>query len=188
MPKTLGWQRNRELWVRVLEKRTGLGVEAWNRKISAQGLQDEASLRAWLTAQGVTGYGQSLLVMERFGFPDFLLASPEALIEGQYADRPELRPILEAVIAATAEWAGVVVQARKTYVSLVAPHRTFARVQPSTRARVDLCLRLEREQPAGRLQLSKIGETMRLQVGLASRDEVDSEVRQWLQRAYLENC
>lgn len=36
----------------------------------------------------MTGYARSLLVMERFGYPDFLRASGDELIDGQYADRP----------------------------------------------------------------------------------------------------
>jgi hypothetical protein len=36
-------------------------------------------LRTWLTQQGVTGNAQSHLVMERFGYPDFLLASADEL-------------------------------------------------------------------------------------------------------------
>jgi hypothetical protein len=38
----------------------------------------------------MTGYAQSLLVMECFGYPAFFLASADELIEGQYADRPQL--------------------------------------------------------------------------------------------------
>jgi hypothetical protein len=82
----------------------------------------------------------------------------------------------------------VIIQARKTYVSLVSPRRTFARVQPTTRARVDLGLRLEGRQPGGRLLPSTMHETMRLQVSLTAPADVNPEVRRWLQQAYSENC
>jgi len=187
MTKTRDWQRNREMWVRVLEKQTGEGVRAWNRRIGKQRLRDERSLRAWLTSQGVTGYAQSLLVMERFGYPDFVLATANQLIEQQYADRPHLRPIYDTIVGAAARCGEVTIQARKTYVSLVSPRRTFARVQPTTKTRVDLGLRLDGRQPRGRLRPSKIHETMRLQVSLAAPDEVDADVQKWLQQAYAEN-
>jgi len=150
-------------------------------------LDDEEALRVWLTKQGVTGYAQSLLVMERFGYPDFLLATADELIEGQYADRPQLRPIFDAIIDAAAGLGKVTIQARKTYVSLASPRRTFARIQPTTKNRLDLGLRLEGRKPSGRLQPSKIHETMQVQIGLTSRAEVDSEVFSWLQRAFDEN-
>ncbi|HEX9441550.1 MAG TPA: DUF5655 domain-containing protein, partial [Roseiflexaceae bacterium] len=143
---------------------------------------------AWLTAHEVTGYAQSLLVMERFGYPDFLLASADELIQGQYADRPQLRPIFDAIVDGAAGLGAVIIQTRKTYVSLVSPRRTFAPVLPTTKHRVDLGLRLAGLQPGGRLQPSKIHETMPLQISLTTRDEVDSEVLDWLQQAYDQNC
>jgi hypothetical protein len=81
----------------------------------------------------------------------------------------------------------VTVQARKTYVSLVSPRRTFARVQATTRDRVDLGLRIEKLKPAGRLRASRMHETMRLQVSLATPDDLDAKVLAWLRRAYREN-
>ena len=84
----------------LLRSRTGQDVGAWNRRVAEAGLPDEQALRAWLDGQGVTGYGQALLVWERFGYPDFLTAEADELIAGQYADRPQLRPVLDAVLAA----------------------------------------------------------------------------------------
>lgn len=186
MPTIRDWQRNREMWVRVLEKQTNEGLETWNQRILGASIEDESSLRAWLSTQGVTGYAQSLLVMERFGYPDFILATADELIEKQYADRPQLRPIYDAVILAAARCGELIIQARKTYVSLVAPRRTFARVQPAKK-RLDLGLRLENCKAEGRLEPSRIHHTMRVQIALATRDDVDAEVQRWLELAYLEN-
>ena len=61
----------------------------------------------------------------RFGYPDFFRASADELIDRQYADRPQLRPIFDAVISAAARLGEVIIQARKTYVSLVSPRRIF---------------------------------------------------------------
>ncbi len=188
MAKTRDWQGMREMSARLLQERTGEGVDTWNRRIKRERLDDEGALRAWLAKQGVTGYAQSLLVMERFGYPDFLLATADELIDGQYADRPQLRPILDAIIVAAAGLGRVTIQARKTYVSLVSPRRTFARIQPTTKNRVDLGLRLAGRKPGGRLRPSRIQETMPVQIGLTARNEVDSEVVSWLKQAYDENC
>jgi Domain of unknown function (DUF5655) len=186
--ETRDWSQNRQMWVRVLENRTGQGVAHWRQRIEHARIRDESSLRAWLAKRGVTGYAQSLLVMERFGYPDFIVSSAGELIDGQYRDRQELRPIYERVVRAALNLGEVVIQARKTYVSLVSPRRTFARVQPTTRQRVDLGLRLDRQRPIGRLQPSKIHETMQLQIGFTLPAEVDDEVVRWLKRAYQENC
>src|SRR5690606_26971750 len=115
--------------------------------------------RAWLEGQGVTGYGRDLVIWEVVGYPDFLTASADELVDGQYADKPHLRPIYDALIAAVANLGEAVVQSRKTYVSLVAPRRTFAIVQAS-KTRVELALRLKDREPAGRLERSRIHENM----------------------------
>jgi hypothetical protein len=145
-------------------------------------------MKGWLTGQGVSGYAQQLLIMECFGYADFVLATAGELIGKQYADRPQLRAIYDAIVQAAADCGEVIVQARKSYVSLVSPRRTFARVVPATKTRVDLGLRLDGQRPKGRLQTSRIHETMRLQIGLTSPAEIDSEARHWLRREYAQNA
>jgi len=186
MPTIRDWQQNREMWLRVLKKQTAEGLDIWNQRIRETTIADERGLRAWLSARGVTGYAQTLLVMERFGYPDFIFATADELIEKQYVNRPHLRPIYDAIILAAERCGELVIQARKTYVSLVAPRRTFARVQPG-RGLVYLGLRLESCKIGGRLEPSRIHHTMRVQIALTTRDDVDIEVQRWLERAYLEN-
>jgi hypothetical protein len=187
MPEKRDWKAMQDMSARLLLERTGADVAAWNRRIAKEGFNDEPSLRLWLAEQGVTGYAQNLLVWERFGYPDFMLASADDLIEGQYADRPQLRLILDAILDLAAGLGAVTIQTRKTYVSLVTPRRTFARVQPTTRSRVDLGLRLEGHTPSGRLRPAKFNETMRFQISLTAPEEVDTEALTWLQEAYDQN-
>lgn len=187
MAQIRDWQSMKDMSARLLQDHTGLDVTAWNQRIQNQHLQNENELRAWLTEQGVTGYAQSLLVWERFGYPDFLQSSGDELIQRQYADRPHLRPIFEAVLNAALGLGDVTIQARKTYVSLVTARRTFARVQATTRQRVDLGLRLEGQEPSGRLQPSRIHESTPLQISLTTHDDIDAEVLDWLQKAHDQN-
>jgi len=181
------WQQHRAAWIRLLEENTGEGLDVWNERIQGGSFRDEPDLRAWLALQGVTGYAQTLLVMERFGYPDFFIASAGHLIDGQYADRLQLRPIFDALIGAALGFGEVIVQARKTYVSLVSPRRTFARLQPTTKTRLDVGLRLDGQEPGGRLQPSTIHETMKLQISLIAPEQVDAEVLRWLRQAYDQN-
>ena len=180
------WQERWAWVVGMLEARTGEGLEAWNRRVAGSGAPDEAALRAWLTEQGVDGYPRMLLVMERFGYPDFLTAGADDLVDAQYADRPGLRAIFDGILAVAAGLGEVDVQARKTYVTLVSPRRTFAAIKATTRTRVDLGMRLDGVAPAGRLHAAAgVGsDTINLRVGLATPDEIDDEVVAWLARAY----
>ena len=187
MEKTRDWQHFRKMWIRILEESTGESLDAWNRRIESQQFRDEQSLRAWIADQGISGYAQTLLVMEHFGYPDYFVSSADQLIDSQYTDRPQLRPILDAIIASALEFGEITIQARKTYVSLITSHRTFARVIPATKDRLDLGLRLEGQKPGVRLLPSKINETMKIQISLSSVEEVDLEVIDWLRKAYDQN-
>ncbi|MGH3431175.1 MAG: DUF5655 domain-containing protein [Mycobacteriales bacterium] len=187
MPEARDWNAMREQGARLLLQRTGRSEEDWNQRIAARAFSGPDDLAAWLQAEGVTGYARTHLIRERFGWPDFLTASADALIAGQYADRPALRPIFERLIAAALAVGDVSVQARKTYVSLVTPRRTFARIQATTRTRVDLALRLEGRAPQGRLVASKIHESCPLHISFTDPAEVDAEVLDCVRLAYNEN-
>jgi hypothetical protein len=184
-PRT--WQEMRDSIAARLVRQSGHDLAWWNARIGAQtGLDDEPSLRRWLTEMGVTGYQQMLLVMERFGYPDYLLASADELLDGQYHDRPQLRPILDAVVAVAGSFGAIDVQARKTYTALLTPRRTFAAVRPTTRTRVDLALRLDGVEPEGRLLNGRntAGGGLNLRVVLTSVDDLDDEAVELLRRAY----
>jgi hypothetical protein len=124
---------------------------------------------------------------------DYLAADgdgdPDALIEGQYADRPGLRPILDAVLAVVPGLGPVIVQPRRTLVTLFTPRRAFAAIRPATRDRVDLGLRLDGAGPGGRLLAAGNvgGGGVTVRVALARPDDVDDEVWDLMRRAYAEN-
>src|SRR5215470_20211607 len=111
----------------------------------------------------------------------------DELVEQQYANRTYLRPVYDEIINLAMSCGEIDIRVRKTHVSLVAPKRTFARIQPAKR-RVDLGLRLENCKPGGRVELSRLHHTMRVQISYRTRDEVDDEVQRLLIQAYSENC
>jgi Domain of unknown function (DUF5655) len=187
-PRT--WAEMRESITAMLVRDTGHDVDWWNRQMAAQpSVADEAALRAWLRERGVTGYKQMLLVMERFGYPDYLLASADALLAGQYADRPQLRPILDAVVLAAQALGPVDVQIRKTYTALLTPRRTFAAVRPTTKTRADLVLRLDGVEPGGRLLdgRNSAGGGLNVRIALQSVADLDAEAIDLLSQAYAES-
>ncbi len=165
-------------------------MESWNRRVARRRFSDEDALRRWLTKEGVTGYGKTLLVWERFGYPEYITATADDLIAGQYADRPQLRAIFDATVAVLPRIGDVAIQARKGYVSLVTKRRTFAVLQATTKDRVDLGLRLANQKVGGRLQkASGLGNgSFSVRVGLTSPADLDAEALRWLKRAYDENA
>lgn len=190
MPEMRTWQAMRDQITSQLERQTGEGVEDWNRKIKAASPADEPALRAWLKEHEVTGYPAMLLAWETFGYPDFLTASADELVSAQYADRPDLRPVFDAVVAAVSAYEGAEIQARKTYVSLITPRRTFGIIQASTKKRVDIGLRLDGVEPEGRLLLAKSlgNDTITRRIALESVDDLDEVALGWIRRAFEANC
>jgi hypothetical protein len=124
----------------------------------------------------------------RAALAGFLTAEADDLIAGQYRDRPRLRPVLDAVLAALPALGPVTVQARGTIVSLVTPRRTFAVVKATTKSRVDLGLRLDNTRPGGRLLPARDIGAATVRIPLTAPDEVDEEALGWLLRAYDENA
>ncbi|MDQ8705186.1 DUF5655 domain-containing protein [Streptomyces sp. LHD-70] len=188
-PEVKSWQEMRDWQIGLLERGSGATLAEWTERIREQAPGSEQELRDWLSGQGVQGYAQMLLVHETFGYPEFLLQSADELIDAQYEDRPGLRPVLDAVLLRAAELGEVTVQVRKTFVALVGPRRTFARVRPTTRTRLDVGLRIPSAEPDGRLLTAKgLGDGMDVRVPLTTVEEVDEPFAGLLRRAYDANA
>ena len=183
----LPWDHIRLWEIGQLQTDTGLGLEHWLARIQDAAPATEAELREWLTQEGVSGYSRALLVHETFGYPNPTVRAADELLDAQYADRPTLRPILDAVLLYAGDLDDVGILTRSTHVALTGPNRTFAVVQPTTLERVDLGLRIEvpEDAPDTRLQpATHLGADFPASIPLTSAGQVDSEVAAWLKFAY----
>lgn len=185
MAEVTAWDKMRGWMTDLLRRRTGEGLAEWNERVAASGAGTEAELRKWLANQGVTGYAQNLLVMERFGYPDFLTADAATLVDAQYAGKPALRPVYDKLIALAAPLEQVEVGARKTYVVLRTPRRKFAVLKASTKTRLDLGLRLPEVSLGGRLESAEQfrDEVLTARIALSRPEDVDDEVAELIMRA-----
>lgn len=183
------WQTMVDSNQELLLRKSGHDVAWWAEKGRAAGLRNDAELRAWMRDEhGITGYAQYAVSWEMFGYPEFMLRDADELIDGQYANHPELRPIADAFLAWAAETEGVAIQMRKGYISLHSPRRKFAQVTRTTNTSVDVALRLD--APAeGRLETVKVreGDVFARRIRLKSVDEVDDEVLALMAKALEQN-
>ena len=189
MAQPRSWREMYERIAAQIDRESGNDVAAWNKRIKEHGPSTAADLKAWLNEQGIDGYPAMLLGFETFGYPDYLEASADELIDGQYRDKPAIRPIYDRLIEHLPDVGEVEVQARKTYVALIGPKRTFASIQPTTKTRVDIGLRFDDASLAKGLETAKsIGQSsMTHKLPLSSADDVDAESIGWLRRAYEAN-
>jgi hypothetical protein len=190
------WREMHEWSAQLLRRQTGQDVEEWNRRIRDTGITSRDELQMWLKTRSINGYAQQLLIMERFGYPEFLLQTAEELLAEQFADRQHLRPVFDEVIEAgvgIAHSGMVEVQARKTFVTLRTKRRKFGMVKATTKTRIDLGLRIvdvaPHERFAARLQPAKVlrDDAMTHRIPLMKREDVDDEVCYWLAVAYEQN-
>ena len=189
-PKTARtWQTMLDSNQALLLRKTGKDVAYWAGQARSAGMQNDAQLRAWMRDEhGVTGYAQYAVSWELFGYPEFMLRDADELIEGQYANHPQLRPIADAILAWASATDGVEIQMRKGYVSLHSPRRKFAQVTRTTNTAVDVTLRLD-PAAGGRLEAVKVraDDAFDRRVRLTSLDQLDGELLEILAAALDQN-
>ena len=167
----------------MIRELPGRSVEEWIALLP-EGSHRER--RAFLVAQGLSSnQAGAVLWWEKNGAA--IQSGGGELIDRQYAGaKAGLRPIYERV-AAFVEGLGDDVEPgpRGTYVSYGRP-KQFALVQPSTRTRVDVGLRLPGVVPTERLvDAGSFGSgNITHRVALGAVDDVDAELEGWLREAY----
>jgi predicted transport protein len=167
--------------------KTGKSLAEWIEKIASKKLEKHGEIMKLLKGEyGVThGFANQISILYRQqaagGAP-----STDDLVAAQYAGvKAALRPLYDAILAA-AQSCGqdVEIAPKKTYVSL-RRSKQFAIVQASTKTRVDLGLNLKGQDPIGRLEGGNVFSGMcNHRVKLGSLEEVDDEVKGWIQQAY----
>ncbi|QDG64903.1 hypothetical protein NIBR502772_00600 [Pseudarthrobacter sp. NIBRBAC000502772] len=201
MPNTQGPRKSAKTWQTMVDsnkalllRKTGHDVGYWAEQARSAGLRNDAELCHWMRDEhGVTGYAQYAVSWELFGYPEFMLRDADELIDGQYINHPELRPIADALLAWAAATEGVEIQMRKGYVSLHSPRRKFAQVTRTTNTAVDVALRLDTLRldaaAGGRLEALKAraDDPFDRRVRLTSVDQVDEELLEILARALDQN-
>ena len=177
-----------------LPQKTGKTLQEWIQVLRTQGPPAAAKHGErvnWLKTQHQIGHVTAEIITYEAEKPDdYQPPSDDELIAAQYAgEKASLLPIYEQVIA-LAKGLGADVQTgtRQSYVAF-SRKRQFALVQPTTKTRVDLGLRLDGVPPTERLKAAGSfgsgGITHR--VALASAADVDGEVESLLRQAYAKS-
>jgi hypothetical protein len=182
MSEMRSWQPMVDANAARLLRTTGRTPAEWAAAAREAGITGRDELSRWLKDQGVTGYNLMSVDWEVFGLPEFFLQSADELYDGQYADRPLLKPIADRLLLWAAETPGAVIQMRKTYVSLQTSRRKFAQVTPSTRTAVDLFFRLAVPDLPG-LEPVRTGDPFAWRIRLRREEDVDDAVLRALSAA-----
>ena len=180
-PETMG-----QAILRNLPAKTGKTLDEWVELVRLEAPQERRGRVDWLKSVHDLGHVTAEQIVGSME-PLTAVVSDDELIAAQYAgDKAALRPLYEEIAAIVAGLGSdVTLEARQTYVSLQRG-RQFGLVQPSTRTRIDIGLRLpgvaatERLQPSGNFGSG----TITHRVALSSAADVDAELTGWLRSAY----
>lgn len=185
-----------------LPEKTGRSLEEWMGVLEPHRGSKHGELMKVLKKEHGMSHGYANLVVHTFrkGGVEAVVGSTSAtprpggatdggasnaLVDAQYEGKESLRPIYDAVLAMVSDFGDELeVAPKKSYVSL-RRRIQFALVQPSTKTRVDLGIKLPGRDPEGRLEAAGSWNSMVThRVRLSDADGVDDDVRGWLRDAW----
>jgi Domain of unknown function (DUF5655)/Domain of unknown function (DUF4287) len=182
-------------WVASLPEKTGRSLDEWIRLVKKEGPSTEKEQLAWLKAKHSLGTNTAWWIAERAGGrnaedddPDTYLQAVEGYVTDMFSGKKAgLLPIYDALLKlGTSLGNDVKVCPCKTMVPFYRRH-VFAQIKPSTATRIDLGLALkDTAVPERLIDTGGLAKKDRIthRVAIASRAEIDSEVKHWLRFAY----
>ena len=177
-----------EAQVRNIEARYGKTMPEWFAVIAASGLSKHTEVVAMLKAEHGLAHGAahrvSLLSRQAAApAPVSADAAVDALYTGKKASLRPLHDRLMTVIEAFGP--DVTTVPKKGYLS-IRRKKQFAMIQPSAAGRVDVGLILRDIPPAGRLEAAgSFNALFTHRVRVASADDIDTALTDWLHTAYV---
>lgn len=169
-----------------LLKNTGKALKEWIAIVKKQKLEKHGEILKYLKGEHGMTHGFANFVSLKARAADAGSMDDADLLAMQYSKGKEgLKPIYDKLVAEVSKFgADIELVPKKANVSL-RRKKQFALIQPSTKTRIDLGLKLPGKALTDRLLNSgSFGTMCSHRVQLTAVDQVDSEVVAWLQEAY----
>lgn len=168
----------------LLEK-TGKTLEEWKDLLSKERFTKHGEYMSFLKEQHGISHGYANFISLKFREADAGSANADDLIAAQYANKPLLKPVFDALHAHIIKLgADVEVAPKKSAVSMRVK-RQFALIQPSSKTRIDLGLKFNEKAHKGRLETSgPFGTMCTHRVQINDLKQVDDELIGWIKEAY----
>jgi hypothetical protein len=184
-------------WIANLKSKTGKSIDEWMNHIRKEGPDDEKACRIWLKEQYGLGTNYAWWLAERargnkLGLadddPESYLREAPLYVDKMFAGaKAGLRPLYDALLTmALAIGDDVKACPCETIVPLYRNH-VFAELKPTTRTRLDLGLALkDMKTPARLIDTGGFAKKDRItrRIPITAPEEIDADVKHWLQVAY----
>lgn len=167
----------------LLEK-TGKSLEHWIKVVKRSKIEKHLEIINYLKAEHGFTYGFANFVALKTKKSDAGSIDDLDLLISQYKGKEHLKPIYDKLLSKILTFGkDIQIAPKKAYVSLVRK-KQFATLNPATKTRFEIGLILKGEKPKGKLELEKPNAMCSHKISIASIEEIDKEVIEWLKAAY----
>lgn len=172
-----------------IEKKTGRSLAELAAAIGATGKTKHGEIRNWLIATFGLGAGDANTLAHIVGGTDGASAAAgkdmEAILAEIYSGKKaHQRPIHDALMAVISGYGEFEIAPKKGYLSL-RRKKQFAMLGPKTNDRFELGVNLRDDVGSAKVVAQKPGGMCNYAISLTSPSELDEEVKQVLQRAFV---
>lgn len=165
-----------------MSEKTGKSLKEWKSVLKTKSFSKHSEAVNFLKKEHhVThGFANTIVTLSKEE-----KATPTDLVENQYKGKEVLLPIYESLLSVVRSFGkDVIITRKKTSVSIIRK-KQFALIKPATKTRIDLGLKLKDKPTTDRLENSgPFGTMCTHRVKLSDANQVDSELKEWLNEAY----
>ncbi len=169
----------------TIKSKTGKSVEDLRKLAAKKGLTTRAEIVKWAQSELGLGLGHARAVAHVLLRHE--AGSVQEQIDAHFAGgKSEWRSTYETLLTRISKFGkDIQVSPAKAYLSLVRNEKKFAVLQPATRDRFDIGLKLKGMKPAGRLEAAGSWNSLVThRVKITDQKQIDAEVLRWLKQAY----
>lgn len=168
-----------------LIEKTGKPLEHWIKVVKQSKIEKHSDIINYLKAEHGFSYGFANFVALKAKKSDAASIDDIDLLNNQYKGKESLKPIYDELISKILTFGkDIQLAPKKTYVSLVRK-KQFATLNPATKTRFEIGIILKGQQSKGKLELEKPNAMCTHKISIASIDEIDIEVMEWIKSAYV---
>jgi predicted transport protein len=169
-----------------LHKNTGKTLEEWIKIVKSESFEKHGQMVKFLKENHNFTHGFANMVALKAREADAGSATDvNDLVEAQYAGKEHFRPLYERLLTQIKQFGSdVEVAPKKAYVSLKRK-KQFAMLQPATKTRFEIGLNVKGREADGKLEpITKSNAMFTHVIKIASEEEADDKVLNWLKEAY----
>ncbi len=166
--------------------KTGSSLEHWIEVVQKSKIEKHKAIIDFLKSEHGFTYGYANFVALKFRKSDASSFEDKDLLANQYSGKEHLKPIYEKLVSEIKAFGrDITITPKKDSVSIIRK-KQFALIKPATKSRIDLGLKIKGKATTVRLENSgPFGTMCTHRVKLATVEEVNPELIEWLKEAYL---